>query len=113
MSPRKKNKGNQQESFDFEESEGENVPDQENLGEAGNGKLLSPSLTRTGSLSTLLTSFLTVQFLLSKTGSNLFSVEFSMHLKSWMTAGTTKWQTSSGTPCGTTHMGTQASILQW
>ena len=38
MSPRKKNKGNQQESFDFEESEGENVPDKENLGEAGNGK---------------------------------------------------------------------------
>ena len=38
MSPRKKNKGNQQESFDFEESEAENVPDQENLGEAGNGK---------------------------------------------------------------------------
>lgn len=38
MSPRKKNKGNQQESFDFEESEGENVPDKENLGEASNGK---------------------------------------------------------------------------
>ena len=38
MSPRKKNKDNQQESFDFEESEGENVPDKENLGEAGNGK---------------------------------------------------------------------------
>lgn len=38
MSPRRKNKGNQQESFDFEESEGENVPDKENLGEAGNGK---------------------------------------------------------------------------